>query len=73
MLSLRLHTFASISCLPFFPVPGPALETFVGDDINTILILNLFSGTEYGVKVFASYSMGFSEALAGVAKTCKNA
>ncbi|KAJ6663115.1 hypothetical protein lerEdw1_010708 [Lerista edwardsae] len=50
-------------------IPGPALETFVGDDINTILILNLFSGTEYSVKVFASYSMGFSDALSGVAKT----
>ncbi|XP_053875162.1 collagen alpha-1(XIV) chain isoform X1 [Malaclemys terrapin pileata] len=50
-------------------VPGPALETFVGDDINTILILNLFSGTEYSVKVFASYSTGFSDALAGTAKT----
>uniref|UniRef100_A0A8C4Y8J3 Collagen alpha-1(XIV) chain n=1 Tax=Gopherus evgoodei TaxID=1825980 RepID=A0A8C4Y8J3_9SAUR len=50
-------------------IPGPALETFVGDDINTILILNLFSGTEYSVKVFASYSTGFSDALAGTAKT----
>uniref|UniRef100_A0A803U1M9 Collagen type XIV alpha 1 chain n=1 Tax=Anolis carolinensis TaxID=28377 RepID=A0A803U1M9_ANOCA len=50
-------------------IPGPALETFVGDDINTILILNLFSGTEYNVKVFASYSTGFSDALVGVAKT----
>uniref|UniRef100_A0A803Y877 Collagen alpha-1(XIV) chain n=1 Tax=Meleagris gallopavo TaxID=9103 RepID=A0A803Y877_MELGA len=50
-------------------IPGPALETFVGDDINTILILNLFSGTEYSVKVFASYSTGFSDALTGVAKT----
>uniref|UniRef100_A0A8C6YAS9 Collagen type XIV alpha 1 chain n=1 Tax=Naja naja TaxID=35670 RepID=A0A8C6YAS9_NAJNA len=48
---------------------GPALETFVGDDVNTILILNLLSGTEYNVKVFASYPTGFSEALASVAKT----
>ena len=65
--------FAKISSirLLFLSVPGPALETFVGDDINTILILNLFSGTEYSVKVFASYSTGFSDALAGVAKTCK--
>lgn len=58
--------------ISFFAAPGPALETFVGDDINTILILNLFSGTEYSVKVFASYSTGFSDALTGVAKTCKN-
>ncbi|XP_070604343.1 collagen alpha-1(XIV) chain isoform X1 [Erythrolamprus reginae] len=50
-------------------ISGPALETFVGDDVNTILILNLLSGTEYNVKVFASYTVGFSEALTGVAKT----
>ncbi|KAG8133911.1 hypothetical protein E2320_011657 [Naja naja] len=50
-------------------ISGPALETFVGDDVNTILILNLLSGTEYNVKVFASYPTGFSEALASVAKT----
>ncbi|XP_069477662.1 collagen alpha-1(XIV) chain isoform X4 [Ambystoma mexicanum] len=50
-------------------VPGPALETFVGDDVNTILILNLLSGTEYNLKVFASYPTGFSEALTGISKT----
>ncbi|XP_005994616.1 collagen alpha-1(XIV) chain isoform X2 [Latimeria chalumnae] len=49
--------------------PGPALETFVGDDVNTMLILNLLSGTEYSVKLFASYSTGSSDALSGVAKT----
>lgn len=59
--------------LSLLTVPGPALETFVGDDVNTILILNLLSGTEYSVKVFASYSTGFSDALEGVAKTCRNA
>ncbi|XP_075070110.1 collagen alpha-1(XIV) chain isoform X2 [Mixophyes fleayi] len=48
---------------------GAALETFVGDDVNTILILNLLSGTEYNLKVLASYSTGFSEALTGVGKT----
>ncbi|XP_030074425.1 collagen alpha-1(XIV) chain isoform X1 [Microcaecilia unicolor] len=50
-------------------VPGPALETFVGDDITNMLIVNLLSGTEYSLKVFASYSTGFSDALTGVAKT----
>ncbi|KAM4706318.1 collagen alpha-1(XIV) chain isoform 1-T1 [Rhinophrynus dorsalis] len=50
-------------------VPGPALETFVGDDINTMLILNLFSGTEYSLKVYASYSTGSSDALTGIGKT----
>ncbi|XP_029447814.1 LOW QUALITY PROTEIN: collagen alpha-1(XIV) chain [Rhinatrema bivittatum] len=50
-------------------VPGPALETFVGDDVTNMLIVNLLSGVEYSLKVFASYSMGFSEPLTGVAKT----
>ncbi|XP_053322194.1 collagen alpha-1(XIV) chain [Spea bombifrons] len=50
-------------------VPGPALETFVGDDVNTILILNLLSGTEYSLKVLASYPTGFSDPLAGLGKT----
>ncbi|KAJ8268333.1 hypothetical protein COCON_G00135050 [Conger conger] len=49
--------------------PGPALETFVGEDVNTMLILNLLSGTEYSVKVIASYTTGSSEALSGKAKT----
>uniref|UniRef100_A0A3Q2NTM2 Collagen type XIV alpha 1 chain n=1 Tax=Fundulus heteroclitus TaxID=8078 RepID=A0A3Q2NTM2_FUNHE len=49
--------------------PGPALETFVGEDVNTMLILNLLSGTEYSVKVIASYTTGSSEAVTGRAKT----
>uniref|UniRef100_I3JJM1 Collagen type XIV alpha 1 chain n=1 Tax=Oreochromis niloticus TaxID=8128 RepID=I3JJM1_ORENI len=49
--------------------PGQALETFVGEDVNTMLIVNLLSGTEYSVKVIASYSTGSSEALTGRAKT----
>ncbi|KAM9307563.1 collagen alpha-1(XIV) chain [Gastrophryne carolinensis] len=48
---------------------GPALETFVGDDVNSMLILNLLSGTEYNLKVLASYPTGFSDALTGVGKT----
>ncbi|XP_073535930.1 collagen alpha-1(XIV) chain isoform X1 [Phyllobates terribilis] len=48
---------------------GAALEAFVGDDVNTMLILNLHSGTEYNLKVLASYSTGFSEPLNGVGKT----
>lgn len=51
--------------------PGSALETFVGEDVNTMLIVNLLSGTEYSVKVIASYTTGSSEALSGRAKTCK--
>uniref|UniRef100_A0A8K9VDQ8 Collagen, type XIV, alpha 1b n=1 Tax=Oncorhynchus mykiss TaxID=8022 RepID=A0A8K9VDQ8_ONCMY len=49
--------------------PGPALETFVGEDVNTMLILNLMSGTEYGVRVIASYTTGSSETLTGKART----
>ncbi|XP_013997162.2 collagen alpha-1(XIV) chain isoform X3 [Salmo salar] len=49
--------------------PGPALETFVGEDVNTMLILNLMSGTEYGVRVIASYATGSSETLTGKART----
>ncbi|XP_039977374.1 collagen alpha-1(XIV) chain-like isoform X2 [Xiphias gladius] len=53
------------------PVSAPeqALETFVGEDVNTILIVHLLSGTEYSVKVIASYTTGSSEALSGRAKT----
>uniref|UniRef100_UPI00398F5510 collagen alpha-1(XIV) chain isoform X2 n=1 Tax=Pristiophorus japonicus TaxID=55135 RepID=UPI00398F5510 len=49
--------------------PGPALDTFVGDDVNTMVILNLLSGTEYIIKLFATYSTGSSDALVGRAKT----
>jgi hypothetical protein len=52
-------------------VPGPTLETFVGADINTILITNLLSGMDYNVKIFASQAAGFSDALTGLVKTCK--
>uniref|UniRef100_A0A6Q2Z5G9 Collagen, type XIV, alpha 1b n=1 Tax=Esox lucius TaxID=8010 RepID=A0A6Q2Z5G9_ESOLU len=50
-------------------VSGTALETFVGDDVNTILLVNLLSDTEYNVKVIASYTTGSSEPLSGVART----
>lgn len=43
----------------------------MGEDVNTMLIVNLLSGTEYSVKVIASYTTGSSEALSGRAKTCK--
>lgn len=56
----------------FTAAPGPALETFVGEDVNTMLIVNLLSGTEYSVKVIASYTTGSSEALSGRAKTCES-
>lgn len=52
-------------------VAGPTLETFVGANINTILITNLLSGMDYNVKIFASQTSGFSDALTGVVKTRK--
>lgn len=50
-------------------VPGQTLETFVGADVNTIVITNLLSGMDYNVKIFASQATGFSDALTGLVKT----
>ncbi|KPP78685.1 hypothetical protein Z043_101799 [Scleropages formosus] len=50
-------------------VPSPAVETFVRDDVNTLLIPNLQSDTDYDVKVVASYPAGSSDALLGKGKT----
>ncbi|KAM4580530.1 collagen alpha-1(XIV) chain isoform 2-T2 [Odontesthes bonariensis] len=50
-------------------VQGPILETTVAEDVNSILLLNLLSGTEYSVQVTASYSSGQSEPLLVNAKT----
>eukprot|EP00064_Thunnus_orientalis_P011078 superscaffoldBa00001565_g11108 len=50
-------------------VPGPVLETTVGEDLNSVLLLNLLSGTEYSVHVTASYPTGQSEPLLVNAKT----
>uniref|UniRef100_A0A8C4EHA3 Collagen alpha-1(XIV) chain n=1 Tax=Dicentrarchus labrax TaxID=13489 RepID=A0A8C4EHA3_DICLA len=53
-------------------VPGPVLESTVGEDMNSMLLLNLLSGTEYSVQVTASYPTGQSEPLLVNAKTCKD-
>ncbi|XP_023265070.1 collagen alpha-1(XIV) chain-like, partial [Seriola lalandi dorsalis] len=50
-------------------VPGPVLETTVGEDVNSMLLLNLLSGTEYSVQVTASYPTGQSEPQLVNAKT----
>ncbi|XP_029308193.1 collagen alpha-1(XIV) chain [Cottoperca gobio] len=50
-------------------VPGPVLETIVGKDVNSKVLLNLLSGTEYSVQVTASYPTGQSEPLLANAKT----
>lgn len=57
-------------CVPF-SVPGPVLETVVSEDVNSMLLLNLQSGTEYSVQVTASYPTGQSEPLLVNAKTCR--
>uniref|UniRef100_A0A1A7ZHC7 Collagen, type XIV, alpha 1 n=1 Tax=Nothobranchius furzeri TaxID=105023 RepID=A0A1A7ZHC7_NOTFU len=48
---------------------GSVLETTVGEDVNSILLLNLLSGTEYNVQVTASYPAGQSEPMLINAKT----
>ncbi|XP_026227052.1 collagen alpha-1(XIV) chain [Anabas testudineus] len=50
-------------------VPGAVLETTVGEDVNSLLLLNLLSGTEYSVQVTALYPAGQSEPLLVNAKT----
>ncbi|XP_068425396.1 collagen alpha-1(XIV) chain isoform X1 [Clinocottus analis] len=50
-------------------VSGPVVETTVGEDVNSKLLMNLLSGTEYSVQVEASYPAGQSEPLLVNAKT----
>ncbi|KAF6725437.1 Collagen alpha-1(XIV) chain [Oryzias melastigma] len=50
-------------------VQGPILETTASADENSILLVNLLSGTEYRVQVSALYPSGESEPLLGNAKT----
>ena len=60
-----------LMCLSF-SVAGPVLETTVGEHMNSKMLLNLQSGTEYSVQVTASYPTGQSEPLLVNAKTCKH-
>lgn len=71
-LTDQINSTALMMSRDLLTVPGRALETFVGDDVNTMLILNLLSGTEYSIKVIATYTTGSSDALTGRAKTRKN-
>lgn len=41
----------------------------MGEGVSSMLLVNVLSGTEYSVKVIASYSTGPSEPLSGRAKT----
>ncbi|XP_039972835.1 collagen alpha-1(XIV) chain isoform X2 [Xiphias gladius] len=50
-------------------VPGQVLETTVGEDLKSMLLRNLLSGTEYSVEVTASYPTGQSEPQLVNAKT----
>uniref|UniRef100_A0A8C7ZXP1 Collagen alpha-1(XIV) chain n=1 Tax=Oryzias sinensis TaxID=183150 RepID=A0A8C7ZXP1_9TELE len=51
-------------------VQGPLLETTAAGDKNSVLLVNLLSGTEYRVQVSALYPSGESEPLLANAKTC---
>lgn len=55
-----------------FLVQGPVLETAAGEDENSIVLLNLLSGTEYNVQVTAAYPAGQSEPMLINGKTCKH-
>ena len=66
-ISYHVGFLLSLSLL----VPGQTLETFVGADINTIVMTNLLSGMDYNVKIFASQASGFSDALTGLVQTRK--
>ncbi|XP_023819739.1 collagen alpha-1(XIV) chain [Oryzias latipes] len=50
-------------------VQGPLLETTAAGDKNSVLLVNLLSGTEYRVQVSALYPSGESEPLLANAKT----
>uniref|UniRef100_A0A3B3VJQ0 Collagen type XIV alpha 1 chain n=1 Tax=Poecilia latipinna TaxID=48699 RepID=A0A3B3VJQ0_9TELE len=50
-------------------VQSPVLETTVDEDVNSILLLNLLSGTDYSVQVTAFYQAGPSEPQLINAKT----
>lgn len=43
----------------------------MGEDVSSMVVVNLLSGTDYSVKVMASYSNGASEALSGRGHTCE--
>lgn len=72
IFSVRLLRLFSAHVSALCAVSGPALETFVGDDVNTLLILNLLSDTEYSVQVIASYTTGSSQPLTTKGKTRKS-
>lgn len=64
-----LHCLSALMWL--FLVPEPMLETTVGEDVNSVVLLNLLPGAEYNVQLTASYPMGESEPLLVNAKTCR--
>ncbi|XP_061405398.1 collagen alpha-1(XII) chain-like [Lethenteron reissneri] len=48
---------------------GAPKETFVGDDVNSMMLTELDPGTEYNVTVFATYPGGASEPVRGTGRT----
>ncbi|CAM9514623.1 unnamed protein product [Lampetra planeri] len=48
---------------------GQAYETVVGDGVNAVVMQNLASGTEYLVRIYATYPGGASQPLQGRGRT----
>lgn len=69
-LYMVTHPLSLLSACVCLSDQGPVLETTVGEDVNTMFLLNLLSGTEYSVQVMASYPAGQSQPLLVNAKTC---
>lgn len=72
VISSAFSVCAYVCIYVSFSVPGPVLETTVGEDLKSMLLRNLLSGTEYSVEVTASYPTGQSEPQLVNAKTCKH-
>uniref|UniRef100_A0AAV2L4E4 Fibronectin type-III domain-containing protein n=1 Tax=Knipowitschia caucasica TaxID=637954 RepID=A0AAV2L4E4_KNICA len=59
----------SNSAFSSWGMSGSVLETTVGEDVDSLLLLNLVPGTEYSVQLRASYPSGESEPALANAKT----
>lgn len=72
MLSFGLIIINIFDTVVSRSAPGAVLETTVQEGVNSVVLPNLLSGTEYNVQVMASYPSGQSEPLLVNAKTSKS-
>lgn len=72
MFSLCLILINVFDTVGSHSAPGAVLETTVQEGVNSVVLPNLLSGTEYNVQVTASYPSGQSEPLLVNAKTSKS-